>query len=105
VTTTIQTYLAPELIGRDPFDLPDLHAAMNRAIAPSFSTGQPLAKAGLDLALWDLTGRLLGQSLAERWGRDERQLYIPPDGDWISRFDVRRPALQRRLDFPIRCGR
>src|SRR4051794_5174747 len=42
--STIDLYLAPELVGRDPFDLPGLHAAMNRAIAPSFSTGQPIAK-------------------------------------------------------------
>lgn len=67
--STIDTYLAPELLGRDPFDLPGLHAALNRAIAGSFSTGQPLAKAGLDLALFDLTGKRLGQSPAQRWGR------------------------------------
>jgi L-alanine-DL-glutamate epimerase-like enolase superfamily enzyme len=72
VATTVGLYLAPELIGGDPFDLPALHAAMNRAIAPSFSTGQPIAKAGLDLALLDLAGRLLGQSLAQRWGRPGR---------------------------------
>lgn len=70
--TTIDTYLAPELIGCDPFDVPVLHALMNRAIAGSFSTGQPLAKAGLDLALFDLTGRRLGQSAAQRWGRRGR---------------------------------
>lgn len=74
--TTIETYLAPELIGRDPFDADELQAAMNRVIAPSFSTGQPIAKAGIDLALFDLTGRLLGQSAAERWGRRGR--------DWIA---------------------
>lgn len=67
--TTITRYLAPELIGRDPFDLAGLHAAMNSAIAPSFSTGQPIAKAGLDLALHDLAGRLRGQSVAKAWPR------------------------------------
>jgi L-alanine-DL-glutamate epimerase-like enolase superfamily enzyme len=45
---------------------------MNSAIAPSFSTGQPICKAGIDLALFDLTGRLLGQSAAERWSRHGR---------------------------------
>jgi L-alanine-DL-glutamate epimerase-like enolase superfamily enzyme len=72
VFTTIRRYLAPELIGRDPFDAEALHAVMNRAIAPSFSTGQPICKAGIDLALFDLTGRLSGQSAAERWGRAGR---------------------------------
>jgi L-alanine-DL-glutamate epimerase-like enolase superfamily enzyme len=69
VMVTVEKYLAPVLIGRDPFDIAGAHAAMNRAIAPSFSTGMPIAKAGVDLALHDLTGRLRGQSLAERWGR------------------------------------
>jgi L-alanine-DL-glutamate epimerase-like enolase superfamily enzyme len=42
---------------------------MNQAIRPSFSTGMPIAKAGIDLALHDLAGKLRGQSVAERWGR------------------------------------
>lgn len=69
VTSTIEKYLAPVLIGRDPFDLAGAHAAMNRAIAPSFSTGMPIAKAGLDLALHDLIGRLRGVNVTELWGR------------------------------------
>jgi len=72
VQSTLARYLAPELIGRDPFDAEALRAIMDRAIAPSFSTGQPICKAGLDLALFDLTGRLLGQTAAERWKRRGR---------------------------------
>ncbi|HEX4129847.1 MAG TPA: enolase C-terminal domain-like protein [Pirellulales bacterium] len=73
VRSTIDRYLAPELIGRDSSDLAGAHAAMNRAIAPSFSTGQPLAKAGIDLALHDLAGKATGRTVAELWGR-------PPGG-------------------------
>ncbi|MBM3746421.1 MAG: mandelate racemase [Acidobacteria bacterium] len=69
VVTTIDKYLAPVLAGRDPFDIAGAHAAMNRAISPSFSTGMPIAKAGVDLALHDLTARLRQHSVAERWGR------------------------------------
>ena len=69
VVSTIEKYLAPVLVGRDPFDIAGAHAAMNRAISPSFSTGMPIAKAGVDLALHDLAGRLRHQSVAERWGR------------------------------------
>ena len=69
VVSVIEGYLAPALKGRDPFDIAGAHAAMNRAIAPSFSTGMPIAKAGIDLALHDLAGRARGQSVAERWGR------------------------------------
>jgi L-alanine-DL-glutamate epimerase-like enolase superfamily enzyme len=72
VHSTLTRYLAPELTGRDPFDMEGLHARMNRIIAPSFSTGQPICKAGVDLALFDLTGKLLKQSAAARWGRRGR---------------------------------
>lgn len=70
VCTTIQTYLGPALRGCDPLDLDAVHAVMGRTIAGSFSTGQPICKAGIDLALWDLQGRLCGGSLAELWQRE-----------------------------------
>lgn len=69
VSTTIERYLAPELIGHDPADIAGAHAIMNRAIAPAFSTGQPIAKSGLDLALHDLVGRRLGRNVTALWGR------------------------------------
>ena len=72
VLTTIEKYLSPELVGHDPFDVEGIHKAMNVAIAPSFSTGQPICKAGIDLALWDLAGRLMKQSVAELWGKRGR---------------------------------
>jgi L-alanine-DL-glutamate epimerase-like enolase superfamily enzyme len=60
---------APALVGRDPLDLDGSEAALDAALAPSFSTGMPLARAGLDIALHDLAGKLRGESLAEMWGR------------------------------------
>lgn len=69
VTTALRGYLAPALIGKNPTDLASVHTAMNKAIAPSFSTGMPIAKAGIDLALHDITGKLAGQSLPALWGR------------------------------------
>ncbi len=72
VHTTIQRYLAPVLIGKNAFDLDAINTAMDRIIAPSFSTGQPICKAGIDLALFDLTGKLLGQTAGQRWKRTGR---------------------------------
>jgi L-alanine-DL-glutamate epimerase-like enolase superfamily enzyme len=66
---TIEKYLAPELVGRDPADIAGAHAVMNRAIAPAFSTGQPIAKSGVDLALHDLVARRLGLPVSGLWGR------------------------------------
>jgi L-alanine-DL-glutamate epimerase-like enolase superfamily enzyme len=70
--TTINNYLGPALIGCDAFELDAIHALMGRTIAPSFSTGQPICKAGIDLALWDLTGKLTGRTLAQQWGLGRR---------------------------------
>lgn len=72
VQTTINNYLAPVLIGLNPFDEDAIRAAMKSVIANSFSTGQPICKAGVDLALFDLTGKLLGQNAAQRWGKKAR---------------------------------
>ena len=44
VDTTLRGYLAPAILGADPADLADVHRRMERAIRPSFSVGQPLAR-------------------------------------------------------------
>lgn len=72
VHSTISRYLAPELIGKDALDFDTAHAAMDHVIAPSFSTGQPIAKAGVDLALHDLAGKLRGEPAAKAWKRPGR---------------------------------
>jgi L-alanine-DL-glutamate epimerase-like enolase superfamily enzyme len=68
-TMTIVRYLAPELIGRDAADIEGVHAVMDHAIAPAFSTGQPIAKAGIDIALHDLLGKRAGLTLPRLWHR------------------------------------
>jgi L-alanine-DL-glutamate epimerase-like enolase superfamily enzyme len=69
VVSAIQQYLAPAIIGKNPFDLAGIHQVMQKTIAPSFSTGMPIAKAGIDLALHDLMGKLSQRSVPELWGR------------------------------------
>jgi L-alanine-DL-glutamate epimerase-like enolase superfamily enzyme len=68
-TLVLRDYYAPVLLGRDPTDLAGAHDAMDHSIAPGFSTGMPISRAGIDIALHDLTGKLRGQSLATLWGR------------------------------------
>ena len=65
VETTLRYYLAPAILGADPSDLPDIHARMERAIRPSFSVGQPLCKAAVDLACYDLWGKQTRRSVSE----------------------------------------
>ena len=57
VETTLRHYLAPVVLGADARDIKDIHDRMDRAIRPSFSVGQPLAKAAIDLACYDLWGK------------------------------------------------
>src|SRR5690606_17033976 len=65
----IDRYLAPLLIGKNPFDLKGIHDLMNREIASSFTTGMPISKAGIDIALHDLMGKIAGRNIADLWGR------------------------------------
>jgi L-alanine-DL-glutamate epimerase-like enolase superfamily enzyme len=68
VETTLRHYLAPVILGADPRDIASVHARMERAIRPSFSVGQPLAKAAIDLACYDLWGKQTGQPVSELLG-------------------------------------
>ena len=65
----LRDYYTPVLLGRDPSDIAGAHAEMDKAIAPGFSTGMPLSRAGIDIALHDLAGKLQGKSLALAWGK------------------------------------
>ena len=65
----LRDYYAPVLPGRDPADIAGAHAEMDRAVAPGFSTGMPISRAGIDIALHDLAGKLQGRSLARLWGK------------------------------------
>lgn len=60
VLSTLVDYLAPSLIGRDPERIEEIHGVMDQAIRPAFSVGQPLCKAAVDLACYDLVGKRRG---------------------------------------------
>ena len=68
VESTLRIYLAPAVLGAEPSDLAEVHARMERVIRPSFSVGQPLAKAAIDLACHDLWGRQAGQPVCDLLG-------------------------------------
>jgi muconate cycloisomerase len=51
----IERYLAPAVKGADPLNIVELHRLMDAAIM-----GYPYAKAGLEMAVYDLAGRALG---------------------------------------------
>ena len=77
VETTLRHYLAPVILGAEPSDLAGVHARMDRAIRPSFSVGQPLCKAAVDLACYDLWGRQTNRSVSEiLGGARQRQIKL-----------------------------
>jgi L-alanine-DL-glutamate epimerase-like enolase superfamily enzyme len=68
-TVVLKKYYGRALIGHDPRDIVGAHHIMDGVVRPAFSTGMPISRAGLDVALHDLAGKLAGKSLAEMWGR------------------------------------
>jgi muconate cycloisomerase len=107
--TSIRHYLAPSLIGCDPFDIVALHSTMNREIAPGLDPGQPIAKAALDMAAHDLICKHLGINL-QSWlgakGRDRVELsYLVSD----PTIDGTAASVQRGLQegytaFKVKVG-
>jgi len=68
-TVALRDYFAPVLIGMDPTDIERIHTQMDQTIAPGFTTGMPITRAGIDMALHDLKGKLERKSLAQMWGK------------------------------------
>ena len=68
VTSTLTRYLAPTLLGADPADFAAIQTRMDRVIRPGLTTGQPLCKAAVDLACFDLAGKQQGKSVSELLG-------------------------------------
>jgi len=68
VETTIINYLADVLIGTDPENIGEIHERMNHTISPACSIGQPLAKAAVDIACYDLVGKRKQQPVTAMLG-------------------------------------
>jgi muconate cycloisomerase len=67
VRSTIDLYYAPALAGADLDDSDEIAGRLGRAVGPGFSTGHPIARAAVDLAICDLRGRRAGKSFVELW--------------------------------------
>lgn len=55
--------IAPHLIGMDPIQILNISRRMDNALS-----GHAYAKAAIDIALWDLSGKLLGQRVCDLLG-------------------------------------
>ncbi len=63
VRVVVSQYLAPAVMGCRPGDIAELHARMDRALK-----GHPYAKAGIEIAAYDLAGHQLNVSSARLLG-------------------------------------
>ncbi len=63
ITQTIRHHLAPALIGHDLTDRWGLGRKLHAVIGRGPSTGQPIAKAALDIAIHDLCAKAAGMTL------------------------------------------
>ncbi|CAA9317085.1 MAG: L-alanine-DL-glutamate epimerase (EC [uncultured Chloroflexia bacterium] len=63
----IEAYLFPVIEGRSPLEIGPIHVAMDRAVK-----GHPYAKAAVDIALYDLQGKLLGVPVYQLLGGAHR---------------------------------
>lgn len=63
MVAAIRNYLAPAVLGISITDRAGLHSKMHGAIGRGPSTGQPVAKAAVDMALHDLCARVAGMPL------------------------------------------
>jgi L-alanine-DL-glutamate epimerase-like enolase superfamily enzyme len=81
----IDEMLTEVVVGRDPFDVPGAWSAMVDKIR---NVGRPgiasMAIAAVDIALWDLKGRLLGLPLAQLLGTTHRAVPIYGSGGFTS---------------------
>lgn len=67
----IETYLAPQLIGADPTQVERLSSKMARVVA-----GNIFTRAGIEMALWDILGKVAGLPLYRLFGGPVRD-FVP----------------------------
>jgi D-galactarolactone cycloisomerase len=69
----LEEYVGPWLEGRDPADVEAIHDDLTRTLRNSYHSYVPVSVvSGVDIALWDLRGKLLGESVASLLGGRRR---------------------------------
>jgi L-alanine-DL-glutamate epimerase-like enolase superfamily enzyme len=112
----INDYLAPLIIGKDPNEIDKIHYVMDR-----FVKGHVIAKAAIDIAIYDLLGKSYGISVGQLLGGVYREEFITAGAigvknademeadakDWASRgykaMKVKLPDITQ--EDPVKIGR
>lgn len=106
VESAVRDYLAPLVTGRDPADIEDLwHVMMNNAY---WRNGPVLncAVSGIDMALWDIKGKVAGLPCYDLWGGKARQtaaVYMHANGSTFGEVKERVQAYYEQGLRHVRC--
>jgi L-alanine-DL-glutamate epimerase-like enolase superfamily enzyme len=73
VRETLRRQLAPAVVGLPLSDRWELHRLLHRTLGRGPSTGQPIARAALDMAIHDLCAKQAGMSLRSFLGGSDRR--------------------------------
>jgi mannonate dehydratase len=106
VATAIEQYLKPQIVGRSPHDIEDIWSML--AVSPYWRSGPVLnnAMSGIDMALWDIKGKLAGMPLYDLLGgrcRTAATVYVHASGrDPIEVEDQARSFMEQGFTH-VRC--
>jgi L-alanine-DL-glutamate epimerase-like enolase superfamily enzyme len=92
----IEKLIAPRLIGRDPSDVSALMAELTFALRSSGRTGPVVfGLSGIDIALWDIAGKVAGKPIHELLGGPRRER-IPAYASLLGFHDAGKAARNAR---------
>ncbi|HEY3060791.1 MAG TPA: enolase C-terminal domain-like protein [Chloroflexota bacterium] len=106
VVTAVQDYLEPFLIGKDPNDIEDIYQT---AYLSSYWRSGPVlnnALSGVDMALWDIKGKLAGMPVYQLLGgkvRTAAPLYAHASGASFEEVEANARALMDKGYRYVRC--
>lgn len=106
VKAAIEDFLKPFLIGKDPSNIEDI---WQTAWQNSYWRNSPVlnnALSGVDMALWDIKGKVAGMPLYDLFGgkcREGAAIYSHADGNDLSKIEDRvRHLMEQGIQY-VRC--
>ena len=105
VATALEKHIAPMLIGRDPEQVEDIWQCLYRA--PYWRSGpvQMTALAGIDLALWDIKGKLAAMPVYQLLGGRMRRGGLAYTHATGNNFDETEDAVRRAMERGFKAVR
>ena len=105
VATVLEKHIAPMLIGRDPEQVEDIWQCLYRA--PYWRSGpvQMTALAGIDLALWDIKGKLAAMPVYQLLGGRTRRGALAYTHASGNSFDETAEAVRRAIERGFKAVR